>query len=322
MRHHAARPTGRPTTRRADSIGEWLANQDPQSGRPTLLNGNPIEAAELTFEDDCRVGSWLSFDEAGTELTAAGAQRFSALSVRSLKREINGVSLLDDVSFTVFSGEVIAVVGPSGAGKTTLLNAIAGIAPADTGDVILDGQDFHGLLANDKSLIGIVPQDDVVHGELSVEESLHFSAKLRFPSDVKKERVDTEVTRVLKELDIEHIRGSRIGSVVKRGISGGQRKRVNLGQEMLTRSTKVLFLDEPTSGLDPQTAQDISLVRQLADDGQSSFSLRTTSRPPSSRWSTTSWYWHLGAVSRGSVHPRVLPLVQRRLTRCRVRETP
>ena len=244
--------------------------QDLQSGRPTLLNGNPIEAAELTFEDDCRVGSYrLSFDKAGTELTAAGAQRFSALSVRSLKREINGISLLDDVSFTVFSGEVIAVVGPSGAGKTTLLNAIAGIAPADTGDVILDGQDFHGLLANDKSLIGIVPQDDVVHGELSVEESLHFSAKLRFPSDVKKERVDTEVTRVLQELDIEHIRESRIGSVVKRGISGGQRKRVNLGQEMLTRSTKVLFLDEPTSGLDPQTAQDIvGLVRQLADDGR------------------------------------------------------
>jgi ABC-type multidrug transport system ATPase subunit len=243
---------------------------DLGSGRPTLLNGNPIQSSPFQFGDDCRVGSYrLAFDEQGVQLSAKGATAFSALSVRGLTRTIQGISLLDDVSFTVFSGEVIAVVGPSGAGKTTLLNAIAGVAPADTGDVILDGQDFHGLLANDRSLVGIVPQDDVIHGELTVRESLRFSGKLRFPSGVSGEDLEQEVDRVLRELDIEHIHQSRIGSVVKRGISGGQRKRVNLGQELLTRSTRVLFLDEPTSGLDPQTAQDIvGLVRQLADDGR------------------------------------------------------
>jgi len=243
---------------------------DLGSGRPTLLNGAPTSAAPVHSTDQLRVGSYtLALDKSEQQLTVFGANSFSALSIRHLNRKIGPITLLEDVSFTVFSGEVIAVVGPSGAGKTTLLNAIAGIAPADNGDVILDGASFHALLANDKSIVGIVPQDDVVHPELSVEESLFYSGKLRFPPDVKRESIDEEVTRVLDELDIKHIRESRIGDAVRRGISGGQRKRVNLGQEMLTRTTRVLFLDEPTSGLDPQTAQDIvSLIRQLADQGR------------------------------------------------------
>jgi ABC transport system ATP-binding/permease protein len=246
---------------------------DLGSGRPTILNGQPTASAPVAHGDQLRVGPYtLSLDPTGTTLTAFGSQAFSALSVRDLKRTINKVSLLDRVSFTVFSGEVVAVVGPSGAGKTTLLNAIAGIAPADTGDVLLDRQPFHQLLASDRSMIGMVPQDDVVHPELTCEESLYFSGRLRFPADVDREVIETEVGRVLGELGIEHIRKSRIGDAVRRGISGGQRKRVNLGQELLTRSTRILFLDEPTSGLDPQTAQDIvSLIRQLADDGRMVF---------------------------------------------------
>ena len=243
---------------------------DLGSGRPTLLNGAPTSAAPLRATDQLRVGSYtLELDKAEATLTVFGSGSFSALSIRHLNRQIGPITLLEDVSFTVFSGEVIAVVGPSGAGKTTLLNAIAGIAPADSGDVILDGVSFHAMLANDKSIVGIVPQDDVIHPELTVEESLFYSGKLRFPPDVKSDAIDEEVTRVLGELDISHIRESRIGDAVRRGISGGQRKRVNLGQEMLTRTTRVLFLDEPTSGLDPQTAQDIvSLIRQLADQGR------------------------------------------------------
>lgn len=243
---------------------------DLDSGRPTILNGNPVTSAFLGTNDQLRVGSYtLTLDRQQQSLKVFGTSAFSALSVRHLNRKVGGITLLDDVSFTVFSGEVIAVVGPSGAGKTTLLNAIAGIAPADSGDVILDGRNFHSLLANDRSIIGIVPQDDVVHADLTVEECLFYSGKLRFPSDVPNAAIDEEVDRVLRELDIQHIRSSRVGDASRRGISGGQRKRVNLGQELVTRSTRVLFLDEPTSGLDPQTAQDIvSLIRQLADDGR------------------------------------------------------
>ncbi|MCB9674254.1 MAG: ATP-binding cassette domain-containing protein [Alphaproteobacteria bacterium] len=243
---------------------------DIDSGRPTLLDGNPITSAPFAHGQTLRVGSYtLELDPTHQILTAYGESSFSALSVRHLKRRIGKTALLDDVSFTCFSGEVIAVVGPSGAGKTTLLNAIAGIAPPNSGDVILDGQNFHALLNADRSLIGNVPQDDVVHAELTVEEALRYAAQIRFPAGTARRAINHEVERVLDELDIAHIRKSRIGSQVRRGISGGQRKRVNLGQELLTRSTRVLFLDEPTSGLDPQTAADIvGLIRSLADGGR------------------------------------------------------
>jgi ABC-type multidrug transport system ATPase subunit len=249
------------------SADGWRVS-DGGSGRPTVLNGRPVSASPLADGDRLQVGPYtLVFD--GEALVASSARQFSSLSIRSLKHQIDGVSLIDDVSFTVFSGEVIAVVGPSGSGKTTLLNAINGIAPADAGEVLLDGQCFHGLVARDSSLVGIVPQDDLVHAELSVEESLFYSGRLRLPSSVTDAQVWEQVDRVLAELGLQPHRHSRIGDVARRGISGGQRKRVNLGQELMSQSTRVLFLDEPTSGLDPRASQDIaSRVRQLADRGR------------------------------------------------------
>lgn len=243
---------------------------DAESGRPTVLNGRPVSSAPFHGQDELRIGPYtLRLDPSGDALHAAWEREFTALSARGLTRRIGDVTLLDDVSFTVFSGEVVAMVGPSGAGKTTLLNAIAGITPADEGDVVFDGEDFHALLAEDRSRVGVVPQDDIVLPELTVEESLYYSGRLRMSADTPPEAVRAEVDRVLGELGIEHIRRSRIGDAVRRGISGGQRKRVNLGQEMLARSMRVLFLDEPTSGLDPRAAQDIvRLVRQLADRGR------------------------------------------------------
>ena len=243
---------------------------DAESGRPTVINGRVINGAPIREGDELRIGSYtLRVLPSEGVVRVWGADTFATLSARGLTRRIGDVSLLDDVRFTVFSGEVIAMVGPSGSGKTTLLNAIAGVAPADSGEVTMDGQDFHQVLRIDRSRVGIVPQDDIVHPELTVAESLGYSGRLRFPADTAVAEVGVEVARVLEELGIEHIAGSRIGDATRRGISGGQRKRVNLGQELLTRSTRVLFLDEPTSGLDPRAAQDIvRLVRQLADRGR------------------------------------------------------
>ena len=249
-------------------VGDGWRVVDLGSGRPTVVGGAPVASAPLDEATTLRIGPYALrlVDDA---VQVFGERSFSALSVRGLRRRIGDVSLLDDVSFTVFTGEVVALVGPSGAGKTTLLNAISGIAPPDSGEVLLDGRDFHRLLQVDRSLVGMVPQDDLVNPELKVEESLFFSGRLRFPPDVTRAEVDREVDRVLAELDIEHIRESRIGDALRRGISGGQRKRVNLGQELLTRTTRLLFLDEPTSGLDPRASQDIvRLVRQLADRGR------------------------------------------------------
>ncbi|MCB9778509.1 MAG: ATP-binding cassette domain-containing protein [Alphaproteobacteria bacterium] len=249
--------------------GTWRV-VDAGSGRPTLLHGAPITSAPLRAGEPIRVGPYaLVLDEDLEHATLSGEASPHVLSARKLTRHIGEVTLLDDLSFTALSGEVIAVVGPSGAGKTTLLNAITGIAPADSGVVELDGRDFHALLTQDRSLVGSVPQDDIVHPELTVAESLAYSARLRLPPGQGSAGVDTAVDRVLGELGIAHIRGSRIGDALRRGISGGQRKRVNLGQELLSKNTSILFLDEPTSGLDPQSAQDIvRLVRQLADRGR------------------------------------------------------
>jgi len=245
---------------------------DAGSGRPTLIGGQPVSTRPLKDGEEFRVGPW-ALRLAGETLHGFGHRSFTALGVRGLNRHIESggerITLLEDVSFSVFSGELVALVGPSGCGKTTLINAIAGLAPADDGQVLLGAKDFHEILKRDSSAVGLVPQDDLVHPELSVEESLRYSGRLRYASHISNDEIDGEVERVLGELGIEHIRGSRIGDALKRGISGGQRKRVNLGQDLLTRSTRVLFLDEPTSGLDPRSSQSIvRQIRQLADDGR------------------------------------------------------
>jgi len=247
---------------------------DEGSGRATVLDGEAVAAAPFALGQRLRIGPFtLSLAEQGDTLVAESDRAFSALTLRDVNRTITtkgkSKALLSDVAFTAYSGEVIAVVGPSGSGKTTLLNAITGIAKPDSGDILLDGAPFHRLLDYDRSAVGIVPQDDLVHPELTVQEALRYAGKLRFPADVTDEELDGAVERVMRTLDIEDIRNSRIGDVQRRGISGGQRKRVNLGQELLTRSTRVLFLDEPTSGLDPRSAVDIvRTARRLADEGR------------------------------------------------------
>ncbi|MEN9786093.1 MAG: hypothetical protein RLZZ299_1357 [Pseudomonadota bacterium] len=239
--------------------------------RPLIVNGKVTQSAPFGPGDTARLGPWaLRYD--GTSLEARSERTFSTFAVRNLRRAIGPTTLLDDVSFTAYAGEVVAFVGPSGCGKTTLMSALAGTAPPDSGEVLLDGEPFHALLERDRSRAGVVPQDDIVHPELTVEESLTFSARLRLGAGADDQAVRVEVERVLEELGIAHIRASRIGDALRRGISGGQRKRVNLGQELLTRTTRVLFLDEPTSGLDPHSSQSIvRLARVLADRGRTIF---------------------------------------------------
>jgi ABC-type multidrug transport system ATPase subunit len=243
-------------------------------GRQLYTDGGAAHSMPLEQARSVEIGRWnLVFSDTGVVMRLT--QPVGGLEVRNLTRTLAApsgtgtVTLLDDISFSAFTGEVVALVGPSGCGKTTLLTALAGIAPATSGTALLDGQDLAALLESDRSVAGLVPQDDIVHPELTVQESLAFSARLRLGPDIPEERLTERVSRVLNELSIHRIRESPIGDALKRGISGGQRKRVNFGQELITENTRLLFLDEPTSGLDPIASQSIMrLARYLADHGR------------------------------------------------------
>ncbi|XP_043701129.1 ABC transporter G family member 28-like isoform X2 [Telopea speciosissima] len=162
--------------------------------------------------------------------------------------------LLRCVTGKIMPGRVSAVMGPSGAGKTTFLSALAGKVAGCTmtGSILVNGKDesIHSY----KKIIGFVPQDDIVHGNLTVEENLRFSARCRLSADMPKPDKVLVVERVIESLGLQAVRESLVGTVEKRGISGGQRKRVNVGLEMVMEPS-LLILDEPTSGLDSSSSQ-------------------------------------------------------------------
>jgi ABC-type multidrug transport system ATPase subunit len=182
------------------------------------------------------------------------------LSRRVRVRNRGELTLLDAVSFTVSAGELVAIVGPSGAGKTTLLEAIAGVAPATSGTVSFDGCDLHTNLGAFRSVLGYVPQDDIIHADLPLERMLRYAARLRLPSSTSAAEVNDAVRDAIDAVDLTAHAAVKVGS-----LSGGQRKRASIAVELLT-DPHVFFLDEPTSGLDPVTSAElIAHLRALAD---------------------------------------------------------
>lgn len=190
------------------------------------------------------------------------------ISFKELGLKIKGTEkkVLDGVTGTIHHGRVTAVMGPSGAGKTTFMSTLANKAHYGdrTGSILLNGQ--VGDLTLLPGLVGFVPQDDVMLRELSVTEILTFNAKMRLPAELEEEDVLSQVRRTIRLLGLYDIRHELIGDETKRGISGGQRKRVNIGMELVARPT-VLFLDEPTSGLDATASLDVcGILRRVAEE--------------------------------------------------------
>ncbi|XP_042046010.1 putative white-brown complex homolog protein 30 isoform X1 [Salvia splendens] len=168
--------------------------------------------------------------------------------------------LMRRVTGKLLPGRISAVMGPSGAGKTTFLSAVAGKIRGChiSGSILINGKpdSIHCY----KKIVGFVPQDDIVHGNLTVEENLGFSARCRLSAHMPKADKVLVVERVIEALGLQAIRDSLVGTVEKRGISGGQRKRVNVGLEMVMEPS-LLILDEPTSGLDSSSSN--LLIRAL-----------------------------------------------------------
>ncbi len=182
------------------------------------------------------------------------------LDARKLAFRVGKTEILQDVSLSVLAGEFVGVLGPSGCGKSTLLKVLGGQLQASEGAVTFDGASFQPDTGRS---IGFVPQDDIVHLGLTVEKALHYSARLRMDGEATPEQHQAAVEEALTQLDLKERRGLKISK-----LSGGQRKRVSIGVELLTQPS-LLFLDEPTSGLDPALEEQfMQLCRQLARSGR------------------------------------------------------
>jgi ABC-type multidrug transport system ATPase subunit/pSer/pThr/pTyr-binding forkhead associated (FHA) protein len=171
-------------------------------------------------------------------------------------------TLLDHVSFKALPGDMIALMGPSGAGKTTLLLTLNGYMPPSAGQVRINGEDLYLIYDALRGSIGYVPQDDIVHPELTVFEAVKYSARFRLPPDYSEEEIDRRVEETLRDLGLEAQQSLQIGKPEAKVLSGGQRKRVNIAMELVTDPV-ILFLDEPTSGL---AADDTTALINLLHD--------------------------------------------------------
>ena len=176
--------------------------------------------------------------------------------------------VLKNVCGVVKQKSMVALMGGSGAGKTSLLNTLCGrafYATRISGTLKINGKE--DKMENYQDIIGFVPQDDIVHGDLTVYENLLYSGLFRLPFDTPFEEIEDLADQILEELQMTHIRDSLVGTQDTRGISGGQKKRVNIGWELMARP-KILFLDEPTSGLDAASSSvALSALKRLAKRG-------------------------------------------------------
>lgn len=239
---------------------------DLGSHNGTFVNGRRIQKARLQELDVVAVGHrvFRLVGDTLEEYVDTGRVSFEAVG---LTVESRGRTLVDEVSLSLRECSlvgIVGIVGPSGSGKSMLLGALSGIRPAQKGRVFYGGRDLYAHYEELRQRIGVVPQDDVLHSELTVGRALEYAAELRFPADVPREERRLRVDEVLRELGIE---GRR--DVPVEQISGGERKRVSVAVELLTKPS-LLFLDEPTSGLDPGYERSLMLLlRALADGGRS-----------------------------------------------------
>ncbi|XP_019193073.1 PREDICTED: ABC transporter G family member 9 isoform X2 [Ipomoea nil] len=219
----------------------------------------------------------LKFENVVYKVKPDQKQGLSFLKTKKQKSEAEKI-ILKGVTGIVFPGEVLAMLGPSGSGKTTLLTALGGrLGGHLAGTITYNGKPFSNAM---KRNTGFVTQDDILYPHLTVTETLVFTALLRLPRTLTKQEKIEQADAVITQLGLTKCKNSIIGGVFLRGISGGERKRVSIGQEMLINPS-LLFLDEPTSGLDSTTAQRIvSTLWELSKGGRT---IVMTIHQPSSR---------------------------------------
>jgi ABC-type multidrug transport system ATPase subunit len=235
---------------------------DLNSHNGTFVNGRRINRVTITDGDVVAIGNHVFRFQHGT-LEEFVQTDEANLDVAAVSVVIDGSTLLDSVSFSVESRSMLAVVGPSGAGKTTLLRALTGFSRPTHGAIRFGGRDLYTDYDELRSRIGYVPQEDLVHEQLTVRQELEFASALRLPPDLGHAGFAKRADEVMAELGLT----ARADLSIEK-LSGGQRKRVSVGVELLTQPA-LLYLDEPTSGLDPGNERQVmQVLRELADGGR------------------------------------------------------
>ena len=235
------------------------------TGSGTFVNGVSVTQTALGENDIVTIGNVdFVFTNGALVRRNLPATMTGGLEVRDVSLAIErDIVLLDRISLDARPGTLTAVIGPSGSGKSTLSRVIAGSAQPTSGTVSFDGRDLHAEYASLRSRIGMVPQDDVVHGRLTVTQALNFAAELRMPADTTDGDRRRVMVQILEELELTAHATTRIDK-----LSGGQRKRVSVALELLT-GPSLLVLDEPTTGLDPALDRAVmAMLRRLADAGR------------------------------------------------------
>jgi ABC transport system ATP-binding/permease protein len=240
-----------------DAGGRYILRDRSSNG--LFVDGQRVQQSAIIAEGAViTIGPFILTIRAGRlEILDQGNQ--IRLDVNHLTLETNSKRRLDDLSFSLEPGQFVALVGGSGAGKSTLMRTLLGIEAPTNGIVYLNGTNLRQNFNIYRNQIGYVPQDDIIHKDLTVREVLFYAAKLRLPADADLEKVTDQA---LSDIKMTHRRDAFIGE-----LSGGQRKRVSIGVELLA-NPKLFFLDEPTSGLDPGLDKQLmELLRDLAHQG-------------------------------------------------------
>ena len=230
--------------------------KDHTSLNGTWINGRPVRQIQLHRNDRVSIGGiefhFHLLEDGSLQVVRQQRTGKVGLSCHGLicspGGNKQGSPLLQDISLSIEAGDFVGVLGPSGAGKTSLLKALSGQMVPDSGRVELSGRSLYDAPAMFRSMLAYVPQDDILHPELKVRASLEYVARLRLPRDITKAQRGDIINRVLDTLDLHRVSEQRISR-----LSGGQRKRVSMGAELITRPG-MIFLDEPASGLDPGIA--------------------------------------------------------------------
>jgi ABC-type multidrug transport system ATPase subunit len=237
--------------------------RDIGSANGTWVNGTKLTAPRVLAPGDVvQIGTYrLTYD--GDSLDSFDQRGAIRIDARDIERTVPGKKILDTTTLSIEPCEFVAIVGASGAGKSTLMMALCGFERATSGHIMINGDDLYAGYDAYRSIVGYVPQDDILHRSLSVTRALHHAARLRLPSDTADAEIDARIKSVLAAVDMTDHAGKRIDQ-----LSGGQRKRVSIACELLG-DPLLLFLDEPTSGLDPGLERKLMFtLRKLADGGR------------------------------------------------------